>query len=186
LLPLWVMRSAARRVYDTYSCIEAREGMGEGGSSVSVHVKPRRLVLVSVLAVLLGALVLAVPVMAEGTSTATTLKAYLTGEQEVPGPGDPNGRGNAVVKVFRAQVCYRLEVRRIAPATAAHIHLGLRGEAGPVVATLEPPTDGSSRGCVEVPRALSLELREHPARYYINVHNDPFPNGAIRGQLHRE
>jgi hypothetical protein len=61
----------------------------------------------------------------------------------------------------------------------------LRNEAGPVVAPLEPPTDGSSRACTQIPRALSLELREHPVRYYVNVHNEEFPNGAVRGQLHR-
>ena len=45
----------------------------------------------------------------------------------MPGPGDPNGSGDAEVMVYKAKVCYTLEVRRIAPATAPHIHLGLRG-----------------------------------------------------------
>jgi hypothetical protein len=131
-----------------------------------------------------------VPVFAEAADTGplATLKANLRGEKEVPGPGDPDGRGSAVVKVFRAKVCYTLTAKRIAPPgpePGAHIHLGLRGEAGPVVAPLKPPTDGSSSGCVEITRALSLELREHPARYYVNVHNEPYPAGAIRGQLYR-
>jgi hypothetical protein len=139
----------------------------------------------TLLAALVLALVLiaAVPVVA---APLATLEAHLTGEQEEPGPGDPNGSGDTVVKVHNARVCYTLEVRRIAPATAAHIHLGLRGEAGPIVAELKPPTDGSSSGCVAVPRALSLELDEHPGRYYVNVHNDPYPAGAVRGQLERE
>ena len=144
--------------------------------------KQRRLFAALLLAALV-ALVLALPVSATGHTT--TLHATLTGEQEVPGPGDPDGRGHAVVKVFKKKVCYTLEVKRIKPATAAHIHLGFRGEAGPVVVTLEPPTDGFSRGCVEIPRALSLGLMEHPERYYVNVHNEPYPEGAIRGQLHR-
>jgi CHRD domain len=137
----------------------------------------------SLLAALVLAIVLiaAVPVVA---AQRVTLEASLTGEKEAPGPGDPNGRGEADVKVHKAEVCYELKVERIAPATAAHIHLGLRGEPGPVVAPLKPPTDGSSSGCVAVPRALSLELKEHPGRYYVNVHNDPYPDGAIRGQLH--
>ena len=91
-----------------------------------------------------------------------------------------------MVKVYRAQVFFTLTFENIAPANASHIHLGLREEAGPVVATLAPPpTDGSSSACVDIPRALSLELREHPYRYYVNVHNEEFPLGAIRGQLHR-
>jgi CHRD domain len=137
---------------------------------------------VAVVLAMLAALVLALP--ASG-APLVTLKASLTGEQEVPGPGDKDGSGNAVVKVFKAKVCYTLEVRRIKPATAAHIHLGLRGEAGPIVAELKTPTDGTSKGCVAVPRALSLGLKEHPSRYYVNVHNKPFPEGAIRGQLHK-
>jgi CHRD domain len=137
---------------------------------------------VAVVLAMLAALVLALP--ASG-APLVTLKASLTGEQEVPGPGDKDGSGNAVVKVFKAKVCYALEVRRIKPATAAHIHLGLRGEAGPIVAELKTPTDGTSKGCVAVPRALSLGLKEHPSRYYVNVHNKPFPEGAIRGQLHK-
>ena len=154
--------------------------------------KPRRLVAAAVLAVL-GALLLALPASggtpASGTTGCeaplATLEASLTGEKEVPGPGDDDGGGSAVVKVFKKKVCYRLTVENIEPAAAAHIHLGLRGEAGPVVATLEPPTDGTSRASVEIPRALSLGLREHPLRYYVNVHNEPFPGGAVRGQLHR-
>jgi hypothetical protein len=133
--------------------------------------------------VLVIVLLAAVPVVA---AQRATLEASLTGEKEVPGPGDPNGRGEAEVKVYKAKVCYTLEVRRIAPAAAAHIHLGLRGEAGPIVAELKPPTDGSSSGCVAVPRALSLELKEHPGRYYVNVHNEPYPDGAVRGQLERD
>ena len=164
----------------------------------------RRLIAAAVLAVL-GALLFAIPASggtpSEGTNSSeatdsgaascegsrlATLRAGLTGEKEVPGPGDPDGRGTAVVKVYKAQVFFTLTVENIAPADAAHIHLGLRDEAGPVVATLAPPpTDGSSSACVDIPRALSLELREHPTRYYVNVHNAEFPDGAIRGQLHR-
>ena len=144
--------------------------------------KSRRL-LAAVVLTMLAALMLALP--ASAAAPLATLEARLTGEQEVPGPGDPNGLGRAELKVFKAKVCYTLKVERIARATAAHIHLGLRGEAGPVVAPLKPPRDGSSSGCVKIPRALSLELREHPGRYYVNVHNEPYPAGAIRGQLHR-
>jgi CHRD domain-containing protein len=144
--------------------------------------KSRRSLAALILA-MLAALVLALP--ANAAQPLATLETNLTGAQEVPGPGDPDGTGHAVINVYRASVCYGLEVTNIEPATAAHIHLGFRDEAGPVVVTLNPPTDGSSGGCVDIPRALSRGLREHPARYYVNVHNEEFPAGAIRGQLHR-
>jgi hypothetical protein len=164
----------------------------EGETLQEVMVMKLRRSFAVVILSLLVAVALALPTSAVTPPEATsgkvplaTLKASLTGEQEVPGPADPNGSGHAVVKVFERKVCYTLDVTGIAPATLAHIHLGFRGEAGPIVVVLNPPTDGSSSGCAEIPRALSLGLREHPARYYVNVHNDPFPNGAIRGQLHR-
>jgi|SRR5215217_423072 hypothetical protein len=162
-------------------------------------VKGRRHLAVLALSVL-GALLFALPASSvtpaqettngeaagcEGAPLAT-LKAGLSGAKEVPGPGDPDGTGSAAIKVFKAQAFFALTVENIEPATAAHIHLGLRDEAGPVVAPLvPPPTGGSSSACVDIPRALSLELTEHPFRYYVNVHNEEFPNGAVRGQLHR-
>ena len=56
--------------------------------------------------------------------------------------------------------------------------VALTGVAGPVVVTLLPPTNGTSSGCVTVTR----ELARDPADY-VNVHNMPFPGGALRGQL---
>jgi CHRD domain len=140
-------------------------------------------------ATLLAALVLAIVLIAAVPVVAaqrTTLEASLTGEKEVPGPGDPNGRGEAEVKVYKAKVCYELEVKRIKPATAAHIHQGGPSVAGPIVVELKPPTDGSSEGCAAISEQLSKNLRDNPSHYYVNVHNNPYPDGAIRGQLHRD
>src|SRR5215212_2978216 len=101
-------------------------------------------------ATLLAALVLAllliaaVPVVA---AQRATLEASLTGEKEVPGPGDPNGRGQAEVKVYKAKVCYELGVKRIKPATAAHIHRGEPNVAGPIVVELNAHPEGSPECC---------------------------------------
>ncbi len=141
----------------------------------------RKLTLLAAL-VFTAMLLTAVPVAA---APLATLQASLTGQKEVPGPGDEDGRGHAVVKVYQARVCYTLEVQGIEPATAAHIHAAGPSEAGPIVVTLKAPTDGSSSGCVPISRYLSKKLRENPRQYYVNVHNDPYPDGAIRGQLHR-
>jgi hypothetical protein len=142
----------------------------------------RKLTLLGVL-VLAIVLIAAVPVVA---APRANLEASLTGEKEVPGPGDPNGRGEAEVKVYKAKVCYELEVKRIKPATAAHIHVGGPNVAGEIVVTLKAPTDGSSEGCTPISKQLSKNLRDNPSHYYVNVHNKPYPDGAIRGQLHRD
>ena len=149
--------------------------------------KPRRLFATLVLAVL-GALLIAGPTAA---ATAVHLEGTLTGEQEVPGPGDRNGSGKAVLRVSKTRVCYALRAERIERPTAAHIHVGRPGVAGPIVVTLNTPQPVSggegfaSRGCERIERGLSRNLRMHPARYYVNVHNNQFEAGAIRGQLHR-
>jgi hypothetical protein len=115
------------------------------------------------------------------------MTASLTGAQEVPGPGDTDGSGTAEITVVNAtnSVCWDVNVRNIAPATAAHIHRGAPGEAGPPVVTLEPPTDGSNEGCVVTPSELAAEINSNPAAFYVNIHNAEFPNGAVRGQLAR-
>jgi hypothetical protein len=113
------------------------------------------------------------------------LTTTLTGAAEVPGPGDPDGSGVAKILLNQGQseVCFELTVEGIAPATAAHIHVGGVGVAGPVVVALSPPTNGSSSGCTNVDPVLIKDIRQNPASYYVNVHNTPFPAGAVRGQL---
>ena len=113
------------------------------------------------------------------------LTTRLSGAAEVPGPGDPDGRGRAVITLNQGQgqVCFELTVSNIAPATAAHIHEGSVGQAGGVVVALTPPTTGSSKDCVSASAELIKNIRQNPAGYYVNVHNQDFPDGAIRGQL---
>lgn len=110
----------------------------------------------------------------------------LTGAAEVPGPGDPDGSGTALVTLNQGQleVCFELTVEDIAPATAAHIHVGAPDVAGPIVVPLAAPTSGSSSGCVaDVDRELIKAIRQNPGGYYVNVHTADFPAGAVRGQL---
>ncbi len=130
---------------------------------------------------------LTVPTAASANTSADFLPfsfTHLTGAAEVPGPGDPDGRGFAFVRwnVDNGLICYNVFVQRIAPATAAHIHVGDENTAGPVVQPLEPPTDGYSAGCVDND-ALAAALDANPDDYYVNVHNPEYPAGAVRGQL---
>jgi hypothetical protein len=113
------------------------------------------------------------------------LTTTMTGAEEAPGPGDPDGTGTATITLNhgQGQVCFVLTAANIAPATAAHIHVGPAGVAGPVVVGLTPPATGSSTGCVNADPDLVKAIIQNPADYYVNVHNAPFPGGAIRGQL---
>src|SRR5215208_6982091 len=87
----------------------------------------------------LAAAIVSVPVMAEKGPLRTTLVAHLGGGQEkqVPGGGDPDGRGRAVVKVFKEQLCARVETGAIESFSKATINLGMSGEVGPTVANLQ-------------------------------------------------
>lgn len=120
-----------------------------------------------------------------GSHTVVFLGTVLLGENEVPGPGDPDGLGFAGVKInTRGQACWGIGVRRIVAPTAAHVHEGDAGVAGPVVVTLSPPPeDGHTRGCTPVDPALAEAIAADPSHYYVNVHNADYPSGAVRGQL---
>jgi hypothetical protein len=100
--------------------------------------------------------------------------------------GDPNGRGEAYVfSTGGGVVCYVIEVDKIEPATAAHIHEATAGSNGPVVVNLSPPSNGSSAGCVDTgdaDLAADITLGES-SNYYVNVHNAEYPGGAVRAQL---
>ena len=113
------------------------------------------------------------------------LATVMTGAEEVPGPGDTDGKGVAglLVNVNRGRICYALAVHRIAPANAAHIHRGVAGEFGDVVVPLDPPTRGFSANCATVSSELAAEIANTPENFYVNVHNADFPAGAVRGQL---
>jgi hypothetical protein len=113
------------------------------------------------------------------------LLAEMTGPQEVPVPGDPDGTGSATVWLNEdtGRICFNLTVTNIAPATLAHIHRGAAGVPGPVLVDLVAPTNGVSSGCTDASAALINEIVGNPAAFYVNVHNTPFPGGAVRGQL---
>jgi hypothetical protein len=136
---------------------------------------------------------LAVPALAPagGVSEEQKLHAFMEGSQEVPaGSGDPNGVGEATITLRRQarRVCHDMTWSNIRPAKAGHIHRGRVGVDGPIVVELfSGRRENGSQGCTDgVSRALITALREHPRRFYVNIHNNPFPDGAIRGQLSQQ
>ena len=133
---------------------------------------------------LAAAVVFALPATAAQQPLAT-LEAHLTTAK--PGPGDPDGHGSAMVKVYKTKVCYTLSAMNIKPATEAHIHKGAKGQTGPIVVPMDQssfnPPKPTSSGCEAISNKLSMKLMQNPSNYYVNVHNKPYPEGAIRGQL---
>lgn len=118
------------------------------------------------------------------TSGPTHLFGRMDGAQEVPGPGDPDGRGSVLVDLKRAagQVCVDERYAGIAAPAAMHIHDGDAGVAGPIVVDLSPALSGSTR-CVAAAPATIRQIKLDPAGFYCNLHNSAFSAGAIRGQL---
>ena len=117
-----------------------------------------------------------------------TLRAPLSAAEVVPPPGDPDGRGAVRITIRGARVCWRMQVRAIQTPHSAHIHAGRRGKEGPPVVPLflDPVSlERPKRGCVTAPRLFARDIARHPSRYYVNVHNEEFENGAVRGQLAR-
>ena len=135
---------------------------------------------------LLAALALAGCATVAGT-VGESYTTALVGGQEVPGPGDPDGTGTAKITADATtnQICYDLTAQAIARPTAAHLHEGALGVAGPVRVTFDAPTNGQSQACVGVERRLAAAVIADPANFYVNVHNADYPDGAIRGQLTR-
>jgi hypothetical protein len=141
--------------------------------------KMKRMTMAAALALLAGC-------MAQPGNQRATLLVSMTGVQEIPGPGDPDGNGTVEIRVNpgAGQVCWNLYARAIAPATAAHIHRGPAGVAGPPVVTLTTPdANGRSQGCATVDPALARQMVLAAQDYYVNVHTAAHPSGAIRGQL---
>jgi hypothetical protein len=156
------------------------------------------MLIVLALAALTASLVVATAASA-GVLDSTVLATSLNGQEEVdaagvPGQGDLDGRGFAVIRIDTDadQVCWAILVRGIElPASAAHIHQAAAGVNGPVVVPLSPPTAankllerlniGVSHGCTTSSAADAIAAA--PSGFYVNVHNTPFPNGALRGQL---
>ncbi len=110
-----------------------------------------------------------------------TMTIKMTGEAEAPGPGDTDGSGTAELTFNhdKGEVCYTLTTEKIQTVTAAHIHSGAAGQAGPPKVTFTPPT----KGCASVEKAVMDDIMKNPSNYYVNAHNAEFPKGALRGQL---
>jgi len=113
---------------------------------------------------------------------------------------DLDGRGKASVWIDAAAgtVCFDISFRDSGTPNRAHIHVGGADETGDIVvpffdintpATLFDPrheeleSKRRTDGCVSASPELLADIAANPGGYYVNLHNEAFPGGAIRGQL---
>ena len=140
----------------------------------------------------LAVLLSLVPLQANGQQPGTqqlSLGAVLTGDQEVPGPGDPDGFGNATFTFNqdRTQITVNATFSGIGTAiTGAHIHEAPAGvSAGVLVGFIGAMTitDGRINTTVAIEPATANRIIANPSGFYFNIHTTAHPPGAIRGQL---
>lgn len=125
--------------------------------------------------------------VAREAEQATRLSTTLTGAAEVPASGDPDGTGTATVNldVSAGRVCYEVTVEKIDRPVGMHIHEGEAGKSGPIVVPLTTPTatDRPTSGCADADGTLIGRIAANPDNFYVNVHTNTHPQGAVRGQL---
>jgi CHRD domain len=125
----------------------------------------------------------------------TLLEAALGGAAVVPGPGDPDGSAKAEVSARPGEhkICVRMVYEPgVGRATAIHIHEVGSGQQGSAIATLYEEVGGGAPGpsliigCEgKMPKPLVRRVAKHPRSFYIDLHTLDFPDGALRGQLHK-
>lgn len=134
------------------------------------------------LALALG-LVASLALASIATAAETTLTAQLSGSAET----DVDGSGTATVVLDpeAGTACWEMTVEDIDPVTISHIHEGAEGVDGGVVVDLDlEGFEATSEGCNDAADADTLQaIIDNPSGYYVNVHNEAYPGGAIRGQL---
>jgi hypothetical protein len=125
------------------------------------------------------------PAGSAGTTGQFTVP--LSGDQVVPVAGDLDGGGGVFVAMGRktGTFCFFADTANISPAlTSVELHRGERGQVGVVVAALHgSSTDPDVSGCLTFDRELVQDIERRRAAYYIDIHNDEFPGGALRAQL---
>jgi uncharacterized membrane protein YgcG len=148
----------------------------------------RRGLRTSIVAGLVIALALAVVGGAAIAAKKKTVKATakMTGAKEAP-PADPDGTGTADFKLKKKkkQICFDIDFQNIEDPSVAHIHPGKAGVNGPPLITLFEGAGSTSpqSGCVDAAKSDIRKIAKKPKKFYCNVHNTPYPDGAIRGQL---
>ena|SRR5579864_1861246 len=116
--------------------------------------------------------------------TTETFTAVLNIGQEVPHPtGTKLGAsGTFTATVSGTTLSWKLTFSHLSgPATASHVHSGLKGKSGPVLIPLCGPCTSPASGTATVTAGQVTDMAA--GKDYVNVHTTKNPNGEIRGQI---
>lgn len=109
--------------------------------------------------------------------------ASLAGSEQVP-PNTSTASGTSVVVVDPNSLSMKATiVTADIVGTAAHIHVGVPGVAGPVVFAMTETVAGSGIWTTTATLTTDQLNSLKAGNYYANVHSSAFPEGEIRGQL---
>lgn len=120
--------------------------------------------------------------VASAGASAKDVKVSLTGAEETP-PVTTSATGKGIIHIAKDKSVSGTVKTTGIEGTAAHIHVGAKGEAGPPIITLAKGTDGSWT----VPAGSKLTDEQwadyQAGKLYVNVHSDQHKPGEIRAQL---
>jgi hypothetical protein len=140
-----------------------------------------------VLGLATGLVVVALTSVALAAPSANNrFKASLDPRQEVPAPKGVKVRtgGSFTATLSGSSLAWKLSFKQLTgSATAAHIHLGAKGKAGPVSVPLCGPCASGVSGTAKLTSAQISSLKN--GGMYVNVHTAENPAGEIRGQIRR-
>ena len=120
--------------------------------------------------------------LAIGSAWAKDVKVSLTGAEETP-PVQTSASGSGMISIGDDKTVGGSVKTTGIEGTAAHIHTGAAGTAGPPIITLTKGADGMW----SVPAGTKLTDDQYAkfkaGELYVNVHSADHKPGEIRGQL---
>jgi hypothetical protein len=112
---------------------------------------------------------------------ANTVKVKLSGAEEVP-PVSVTGSGSGKFVIGADGAVSGSVTTKYVPGTAAHIHVGARGQNGPVIIPLTKNGDTYSASPGAKLNDAQMEAFK-AGNLYVNVHTARNKPGEVRGQL---
>lgn len=128
----------------------------------------------------------AVSIVVAAPSKTIRLQATMNPRGEVPKVRQPGaiGKFRATLNKESHLLTWKLTFRGLSgPAVAAHIHVGGKKTAGPVLVPLCSPCTSGQTGSATITTDQQGTILN--ARTYVNVHTAKHPAGEIRGQTVR-